>query len=205
MSSHPDSLAELIDQIRSRFPGLESLKLLTSQTDAEFDNALETLLEQAVDYLEKNANHLNGLNEEAISAFLVAFLNTPGVRVSQETHSNGHVDITIDAAITPPPRRRLGEAKIYSGPAYHVKGLEQLVGRYTTGREGSGVMVEYVKDRSIVELVRKIRDHMDKHKPCSQTSVTEDHRIKWAFTTHHCHNSGETFRVLHLSCNLYRS
>ena len=53
---------------------------MISQTDTEFDDALEGLFEQAVDYLERNANHLNTLDEEAISAFLIAFLNIPGVK-----------------------------------------------------------------------------------------------------------------------------
>jgi hypothetical protein len=205
MYQQADSLREMVDQIRMRYPGLEPLRLIISQTDAEFDDALEGLFEQAVDYLEKNANHLNKLDEEAISSFLIAFLNMPGVKVSQETHSRGHVDITIEAVITSPLRRRLGEAKIYNGPAYHVKGLEQLINRYTTGREGSGIVVEYIKDQGIAGLVKKIREHLDQIMPCTQNGISQDHWIKWAFITHHIHSSGEKFRVLHINCNLYTS
>jgi hypothetical protein len=114
------------------------------------------------------------------------------------------VDITIEGEITPPLRRRLGEAKIYDGPKYHEKGLEQLVGRYTTGREGQGILIEYVKDPGIKQLVEKIRVHMDTNKPCAQDGETQDHRIRWAFVSHHLHRSQELIRVVHLNCNLYR-
>jgi hypothetical protein len=124
--------------------------------------------------LVKNANHLVDLSEEAISAFLIAYLNKPGLRVTQETHSKGHVDITIEAEHTPPVRRRLGEAKIYRGPAYHVSGLEQLIARYTTGREGSGIVVEYVKKPDIKGLVIKIKAHIDENKQPITNTVAEN-------------------------------
>jgi hypothetical protein len=202
MQLNSDSLLALINYLNAKCPQL--LKVMISQNDAEFDEGLEDLLERAADSLERNANHLAKLDEEAITAYLVASLNMPGLRVTQEAHSNGHVDITIEVD-TPSLRRRLGEAKIYSGPSYHVAGLEQLLNRYTTGREGSGIMVEYIKDAEIKHLVTKIRLHLDKHKPCAQDGDSQDHRIRWAFTTNHQHSSGESLRVLHLNCNLYRS
>ena len=134
MESEQNTLLALYHHFSSKYPNF--LKILLPASDADFDAGIEDVLEKALDHLEKNANYLAALGEEAISAFLVAFLNMPGLRVIQEAQSNGHVDITIEADHSPPLRRRLGEAKIYNGPAYHVKGLEQLLGRYTTGREG---------------------------------------------------------------------
>lgn len=200
---HPDSVATLVDQLRNRLSD-EYLKILCSADDAEFDEALEGILERAVDHLERNANHLNGLNEDTITAFLTAFLTMPGLRVTQQAHTNGHVDLTIEAEHTPPLRRRLGEAKIYDSPRYHDKGLKQLLDRYSTGREGSGVLVEYVKKPNIKGLVDKLKEHMDTNKPCAQNGISQDHRINWSFITRHLHSSGELVRVVHLSCNLYR-
>jgi hypothetical protein len=200
MQHDPDSLLALFDLLLEKYPGF--MKIVASQTDEQFDEGLEGILEMAADHLEKNANHLTPLNEEAISAFLVAYLNMPGLRATQEAHSNGHVDITIEAEHAPPLRRRLGEAKIYNGPAYHVEGLQQLINRYTTGREGSGLVLEYVKQQGIRNLVDKIRSHMDLEKPCGQDGSSQNHRIRWAFTTNHQHRSGEVLRVLHLNCNL---
>jgi hypothetical protein len=200
---HPDSVTTLVDQLRNRISD-EYLKILCSEDDAEFDEALEGVLERAVDHLERNANFLNGLSEDTITAFLTAFLTMPGLRVTQQAHTNGHVDLTIEAEYAPPLRRRLGEAKIYNGPEYHEKGLEQLVQRYETGREGSGVLVEYVKKPNIKGLVGKLKEHMDAKRPCSQSGVSQDHRIHWSFVTRHMHSSGELVRVIHLGCNLYK-
>ncbi len=203
MDYDSNSLSAFIEYLRTRHPELP--KILLSQTDEEFDEGLEMILEMAVDHLERNANHLVALGEETISAFLVAYLNMPGLRVTQEAHSNGHVDITIEAEHSPPLRRRLGEAKIYNGQVYHVQGLEQLVNRYSTGREGSGIVFEYVKDPKIKQIVEKIRSHLNSTKPCLQNGDSQDHRIRWAFTTQHQHSSGELLRVLHVNCNLYRT
>lgn len=202
MGDDQNSLLALVEYLKRHSP--EMLNILASQTDAEFDLGLESVLEKAADHLEKNANHLNALGEEAISAFLVAYLNMPGLHVTQEAHSNGHVDITVEAERAPPLRRRLGEAKIYDGPKYHVDGLKQLLDLYTTGREGSGFLVEYVKKPKIKDIVSKVRAHMDTSKPCAQKGKSQDHRIRWSFITNHTHRSGERLRVLHLSCNLHQ-
>ena len=203
MSVSLDSLSTFVDHLRAMFPNLGALKILFAQTDGEFDEALELLLEHAADHLERNANLLGNLGEDGLTAVLIPCLNKPGVRVSQQAYTKGHVDITVEAEFG--LRRRLGEAKIYDGPEYHVEGLEQLINRYSTGREGSGFVVEYVKKAKIDELVTKIRSHMDTAKPCSQKGATQAHRhINWTFISFHNHSSGEVLRVLHLSCNLYR-
>jgi hypothetical protein len=204
MNEDSDSLLAYNEVTQKRQPSL--IKILVSQTEEEFDEGLEEILERAVDHLEKNANYIHENDEEGISAFLAAFLTVPGyIRVTQEAYSNGHVDLTIEAEYTPSPRRRLAEAKIYKGPEYHVKGLKQLIDRYTTGRERSGIMVEYIKGEGIKNLVVKVRSHLDASKPCLQDGNSQDHRIKWAFTTRHQHSSGEMLRILHLNCNLYRA
>ncbi len=203
MTHHEDSLAALVDHLSARSPRLHLLRMLSADGDEEFDAALEGVMEEAVAHLEKNARHLTDCDEETLSAFLVAYLNMPGfLRALQEAHSNGHVDITIEAEPSPPMRRRLGEAKIYNGPSKHVKGLMQLVSRYSTGREGAGFMVEYVKKPNIKAFAARIRNHMDKTKPCEQKGDSRDHRIRWAFSTRHRHDSGETLRVLHVNCNM---
>jgi hypothetical protein len=175
MSDNQNSLLAFVEYLKKHCP--EMISLLASQTDAEFDLGLEGVLEKAAVHLEKNANHLNTLDEEAISAFLVAYLNMPGLRVTQEAHSNGHVDITVEAERAPPLRRRLGEAKIYKGPRYHVDGLKQLLDLYMTGREGSGFLVEYLKKPKIKNIVSKVRAHMDAGQPCAQKGKSQDHTI----------------------------
>lgn len=199
----PDSVAALIDYGEKKFPDA-FIKILCSLNDTEFDEALEGILEKAVDYLEKNANFYAEDKEDKITSVLVAYLSFPGLRTTQQAHSKGHVDITIESEQSPPIRRRLGEAKIYDGPKYHVDGLDQLVSRYMTGREGFGILIEYVKKPGIKNLVEKLKEFMDKNKPCIQDGIAQDHFIRWAFYTKHQHNSGEIIRVVHLNCNLYQ-
>src|SRR6266567_1474961 len=128
---------ELIERLKRKAP--EYIDLLTATTDAEFYEAFDAILGKAVAHLEKNKKNFDALDEEGLTGALAGALSIPGLTVTQETNSNGHVDLTVDADHCSPPRTVLGEAKIYKGPAYHLKGLEQLIGKYVTGRERRGL------------------------------------------------------------------
>ncbi len=127
-----------------RTPGYVAT-LFEASTEEEFDAALERRIEEAIAYLEANAKDLDSCNENAISTTLAGRIEMPGMSVIREGNSNGHVDITIEVDCTLRRRKRLGEAKIYAGPRYHIEGLKQLIDRYTTGRERSGYVFDYVK------------------------------------------------------------
>jgi hypothetical protein len=199
---HPDSFAILVDLIAKKSPSY--LSLLCSTNEIEFDDALDSIIEKIIDDIERDANLFSQLKEDGITAILsIAINQVDGLHATQQAHSNGHVDITIETDDFFPVRRRLGEAKIYAGPQYHEKGLEQLIQRYSTGRQKSGYMIEYIKSPGIKLLVEKIRTHMDSHKPSGQDGATQDHRIRWAFVSHHLHGSGERIRIVHLNCNLF--
>ena len=202
MTDHANSNAhELVEILKRKAP--EYLDLLTAETDAQFEVAFDLLLEKAVSHLETNKTLYANLDEEGLSAVLAGALAVPGLTVTQETHSNGHVDLTIQADHCRPARKKLGEAKIYNGPAYHFGGLEQLLGRYTTGREGRGLLIEYYRKGDIAGLVTKLREEMDNDRPCKQQGQTGDHTLKWSFLSAHGHSSGETVNVGHVGCNLW--
>src|SRR4051812_25259471 len=112
------SVFALVDKIKRKAP--EYLDLLTAQTEAEFDCAFEAILEKAVLKLESNKRNFRELDEEGLSAALALAVSIPGLVVTQEPNSNGHVDLVIEANHCVPARRKLGEAKIYKGPEYHV-------------------------------------------------------------------------------------
>jgi len=143
------------------------------------------------------------LTETGLTAVLVASLSVPGLNITQESHYNGHVDFTIEADHCLPPRIKLGEAKIYDGPVYHFKGLTQLLGRYSTGNEGRGLLITYVQKKDIAGLIKKLRLAMDNDLPMSQKDKTKDHILKWSFISTHKHCSGEDLEVCHIGCNLY--
>jgi hypothetical protein len=200
MKGNANSLLKLIDMIKLKAP--EYLDLLTATTEAEFDSAFETLLEKAISNLEQNKMNFKKLDEVGLSGALAGFLQMPGITVTQESHSNGHVDLTIVADHSTPMRKKLGEAKIYDGPAYHFKGLGQLLNRYTTGREGRGLMIVYFRKKDIAGLVTKLREKMDQEHPYGQQGFTADHKFKWSFLSTHAHHSGENLQVGHFGCNL---
>jgi hypothetical protein len=201
MSNARGSVLDLVEQIRRKAP--EYLDLFTAENAEDFENAFNALLEKAISGLETNKKNFKALNEEGISGALALALNAPGLSVRQETNSNGHVDLTIEADHCVPARTKLGEAKIYNGPKYHFEGLEQLLSRYTTGREGRGLLIVYFRKTDIAGLVKKLRKTMDAEQPCQQQGPTNDHMLKWSFLSIHAHSCGENLEVGHIGCNLY--
>jgi hypothetical protein len=185
-----------------RFPVLR--KLFEAKTAEEFDDFLDDHFEECVQRMEAEAHHLNDDCEEKLSAFLAAALSMPGLSVTREAYSNGRVDLTIKSESIKSTERRLAEAKIYSGPSYHSKAIEQLVSRYSTGRQSRGYVLEYVKKPGISEIVVKLRNRADTDLPVQQNGNTKDHTMKWAYTSNHQHSSGELMHVVHINVNLHR-
>ena len=200
MNQGKSSLNAHIEKLLRKAP--ELLDLISAETEKDFDAAFLPYLEKSISDIEKSKTLFQNLSEDGLSSILVMGLSVPGLTVTREAHSNGHVDLTIVADHCSPIRVKLGEAKIYGGFAYHVKGLTQLIGRYSTGREGSGFLIEYFKKGNIKELVQGLRDQMDKKLPLNQTDKSANHTLKWAFSTNHKHSSGETLKVQHIGCNL---
>lgn len=193
--------AELVRRIERKAP--EYFDLLTAESDAEVEEAFNVLLDASLRKLEANRTHFTSLDEEALTAALTLALTVPGITAKQEEHSNGHVDITIDFDHNVPARRKLGEAKIDRGPVNHVKGLEQLLNRYTTGRELGGLLIVYVQRPNISGRVKKLREAMDGSKPHRQKGTTRSHvLLKWAFASTHVLTSGDLHEVSHVACNL---
>jgi hypothetical protein len=157
---------DLIEHIRRRAP--EYLDLLTAESDEQFDRAFDLWLEKAIRGLEANKSLFADLDEEGLSAVLAQALTMPGLVVSQEQHSNGHVDLTIEAVHSFPARVRLGEAKIYDGARRHYGGLDQLLGRYSTGRDRRGLLIVYFRKADIETLIKELRKRMDSDLPHGQ-------------------------------------
>jgi hypothetical protein len=200
MSNKENSVARYFESLST-----QTKDLIVAETDAEFDTAFDNWLEVAISRLESSSKEFKGLGEDAISSILCGYLSTGEVSVTRETHSNGHVDITIKLVNSASNRTKLGEAKIWGGPSYHTKGLGQLINRYSTGRECRGFVISYVKIQDIKFLFEKLREYIDNEKPCDLQGVCRDHNIKWSFLSSHKHSSGETVDVCHIGCNMYSS
>lgn len=182
----------------SQYPGLQQLLPLLdpNSTDEEFDEALESQVLDAVRWLEDNANPLHGDNEDSLSTTLAGCISMKQlIDASRETNTRGHVDITIKVIST--PRKRLGEAKIYAGYVYHEQGIQQLVERYSTGRDRSDYMFFYFKIADIKGKMEKLQAEYDVRKPCGQSAKSIRRQEKWTFETRHTHTSREEPRVIH--------
>lgn len=202
MLKKEDSLEARIESIERLFP--ERLDLITARTTAEFEEAFEKVLDKTIQHLEKNSINFSRLDENGLTAVVVGMLDcTEGLTATQESNSNGHVDLTIRADLCAPPRLKLGEAKIFRGYGWHEKGIEQLVQRYLTGREEHGLLLVYVKKDDIKGRMEKIRAELDKKLPCNLLGSCENHSGKWSFLTTHKHSSGEEIMVWHVGVNLY--
>lgn len=181
----------------------ETLDLVTANTEEEFDAVFDNWLTQAIAKMEANKLNYNSLDENGLSAVLAASLSTGEISVTQEQNSNGHVDLTVKLNNSSIPRIKLGEAKIWHGKEYHAKGLDQLLNRYTTGRESRGFVISYVKLKNIKGLFEDLRKYIDTSKPFNLKGLCIDHNIKWSFLSKHKHSSGELIGICHIGCNLH--
>ena len=201
MSKFKGTVDDLIDRMKRKAPA--TLDLICADTEDEFDTAFDVLLEQAIMQLEASKKDFASLGENALTAILASALRMPGLGVQLEAKSNGHVDITIEADGCFPAFKKLGEAKIANGPSYHIKGLHQLINRYTTGRESRGMVIAYFRKENIRALMEDVQKEMNDSLPCAQQGCTKDHALEWAFISTHKHSSGEDVDVVHVACNLH--
>ncbi|MBP6738547.1 MAG: hypothetical protein KA146_01080 [Leptospiraceae bacterium] len=192
---------ELVKKLQKSAP--KYLDLLSAETEDDFNIAFDSFLEDGIIYLEENKKNHKNLDEEGLSAALAGKVSLPGLTVTQERNSNGHVDITFSLDYVFPARKKLAEAKIWRGAEYHIQGLEQLLKRYTTGRESRGIVISYVQQRKIKDLFEKLKNRMNEEKPCEQITECQQHTMKWSFISKHNHSSGENIEVCHIGCNLF--
>lgn len=198
--SYDDSLLAYADSLP-----IKHKRLLDSRNDQQFNDAFASIVIEAVDEIERDAKHFSTLSEDALSSIFVKTINrTDALVVKREEFTNGHVDLTFWAnRCFPEARRILGEAKIYKSFSWHSSGVLQLIGRYSTGREGRGLLLVYVQQDSIKDKMEQFRKDMDLNLPCSQTKPCFDHSARWSFVSEHEHRSKEKLEVWHLGCNLH--
>ena len=111
------------ETLRRKAP--EYLDILTAETDADFEKAFDALLQKSVEGLETNKEYFKTLGEDALSGILAMALTMPGLTVTREAHSNGHIDLTIlaDRCI---PRRKTGGSKGLGRPRIPHTGDEAV-------------------------------------------------------------------------------
>lgn len=178
---------------------------LIAETEDEFNKAFENWLVFCISQMEANSKKLKSFDEDTLSSILTMALNTGELSVTREKYSNGHVDLTVKLVNSTTNWTKLGEAKIWRYPSYQAKGIDQLLNRYTTGRECRGFVISYVKLQDIKTLFEKLREYIDNEKSCDLQGICKDHNIRWSFLSSHKHSSGELVEICHVGCNMYSS
>ena len=202
MSAKTGSVEDLFDRLLRKAP--ELLDLVCAETDEEFELAFVSILESGIVHLESNRNHVSQLQEEGLTAVIAGRISIPGLTVTQEMNANGHVDLVLEACFCIPARRKFGEAKIWRGQKYHRNGIDQLL-RYMSGRDLNGFILNYVFSSGIEEITKTLRRNLDGENGSNQIGRSEDHLLRWSFSTRHRHPSGVEVSIDHFSCNLFRS
>ena len=181
----------------------EYAMLFFANTEEDFEKAFDYFLINAIVKMEEDSKKYKGYSEDSLSSILSGILTMPGVAALRENNQNGHVDITITIEFSSPKRIKLAEAKIWRGPSYHVKGMEQLIERYSTGRQNRGMVIAFVQKPDIKTLFEKLKKHLNVQKPLKQLGECKDYTLKWSLLTKHKHSSGEKIEVLHVGCNMF--
>jgi hypothetical protein len=195
------SLFDYIERIAQVVP--EALNTWRAQSPDGFCHISEQLLGAAITTLEAQAKNLNDpqIREDTITAAALGFFNRFGVRASSQTNSRGHVDIYIQHS----SRSWLvicGEAKIWKGSDYHIKGLSQVLG-YSTGRMPFCFVLAYVKTGQIEGDFLRLKTALNEIRPEQQQEDCRDHdHLRWALVTNHQHASGRIVTALHAGVNL---
>lgn len=190
------------DHVRRLAP--YAFELFRSSSRDAFLDAAEAALASVVERMERSRRTYRQLDERGLSTLIVEML-MPFIPSSAETHSNGHVDVTI--------RHPLGlsfihltECKIWDGPDWHRHGMLQLL-RYAGGREDRAMCLEFfVKHQRMVFLLGRLRKQLEDGGEPATIGRCEDHAtISGAFLSCHEHESGSRLTIVHLGCHLYEA
>lgn len=134
---------------------------------------------------------------------LTDLISQSEVPCEKERYYNGHVDVTIYHPRSL-PYQYLGECKIYKGFKRHCDGCDQLLNRYSSGRDMRGFLLEFFTRRGMYQLIGKLKDQFDRSFPLRMTGTSQDHtQIKGAFISMHSHFTEAQVEVLHIGCNLF--
>ncbi|OAU99267.1 MULTISPECIES: hypothetical protein [Moraxella] len=146
--------------------------------------------------------------ENLINVIICVILTARGWQAGHDTSINGHADIVVTLPYM--SYQWISEGKIYSGPTYTTKGLNQLAYRYSTGLEGqnAGGLLIYIDSTNLNQ--KQILDKWSKslqdscfpiikpNSPCANNSL--------AFYSTHTHpSSGLDYTIRHMTLDFRHS
>jgi len=194
-----------IDEVDELYSRAEQRVLVRRRSEApeHFISQLYEDLIQAIELLEKGANHYprDKFDETSLTKQIVDRMACFGYAITAESDSRGHVDVTVTS------HRKtvtwLGEAKIHKDYGWLHKGLEQLVGRYTTGRHADAALLIYIYNKNAATVLDSWSTKIKEEKLCELVGEPSK-RERTTFNSTHAHPSwGVPLLVRHLGISLY--
>jgi hypothetical protein len=174
-----------------------------SQSEAgyqRFVSLVDNAIDIAANDMEANPQLLQKQSEDELSNRFIGPLLGMGLTVESKVNG-GHVDIFVE-------HRRIytwiGEAKIWSGPAYILEGYLQLTTRYASGSsfQTSGGLIIFCRQPRTDLLMQDWADHLIQHR--TEASVAKPAKGQTEFvSTYDSERTGRTMSVRHKSVSLY--
>jgi hypothetical protein len=180
---------------------LRTIEIVHPPTGEVFVERLYKELSAVIGDIERSADIRQKDGEERITIDVISGLHRAGYNATHDAYSKGHADITV----TQDNFVWLGEAKIHKDYEWVLKGLKQLLGRYTTGREyGSGLLI-YIRGSNASAVLDEWRRRLEKGNECDLKRTEDaDKAEKLAFWSIHTHEGcGLAIRTKHLGVSLY--
>ncbi|MCM8529327.1 MAG: hypothetical protein NE327_22585 [Lentisphaeraceae bacterium] len=137
-------------------------------------------------------------SEDEITQEISNLLNCSGYNSSNETNSNGHVDLTVIKS----GYEWKGEAKIH-GAYDHVKcGLEQIL-QYCNGNESKAGVLIYISREDSLSIMKEYKNRIecyDRYPPSSEVLMCVKQRIS---SSHKHEATGNKIEITHFPFALY--
>lgn len=176
----------------------------------DFIDALYTDLEELIGLMEADAKDFIESGEDVLNRELVRLLRARAYTASHDHDEGGHVDVHVrsgDGRFS-----WLAEAKLDHGPAYLLKGVNQLTERYARGTPGHncGALLIYVQMPRISERMTSWRSEFAAAHGFDPTSLHDcARRPGLAFYSDivlpRIGADAPAYRVRHIGISLFRS
>ncbi|MBB3324908.1 hypothetical protein [Atlantibacter sp. RC6] len=144
---------------------------LTAFNEDNFVTALYNNISSAISDIEKSADKYYCEDEDKITNLLALYLRAKGYDATEQTKSNGDVDLTVRDATK--NFYWLAEAKRGNSNSGVFEGMLQLVTRYLTDEKNAGFLIYYQK-KDCLKFLKTWHDYINTGKYLSYKGIKND-------------------------------
>ncbi|NEK80009.1 MAG: hypothetical protein G3W58_02020 [Pantoea ananatis] len=175
-----------------------------ANTKEQFVEQLYKDIDDAIHIIENNKHMYQSdlWGEDELTAVLITFLKGRNYNAEHDTQHGGHIDILIQHQFG--KFEWIGEAKIWSGPAYIWGGWIQLNERYGSGtvRDDHGGMIIYVKIKNSSAKLNDWKKHLNDNVEGAQCQDDEENPLRFSSITNHPATE-QPYYVRHMAVSLF--